>query len=69
MMSTKRIRASQYEHTVNGIVYEIHEVERSEGFARPRWNIRRKGGGWFEAASTLREAKVWAENDATSGEA
>lgn len=64
-IKTRRIRASQYEHTVNGVVYEIHEVERSEGFSQPLWNVRRQGqSNWFDSARMLREAKLWAEADA-----
>jgi hypothetical protein len=64
MTRNRRICQGQYEYTVNGIVYEIDKIE---GFFRTRWNIRRKGGKWFDAASTLREAKIWAENDAVTG--
>jgi hypothetical protein len=69
----RRVRAGQYEFTVSppgraSVVYDIHEVGRSEGEVNSKWLIRRKGREWFEAAHTLREAKEWAVEDAVNND-
>jgi hypothetical protein len=58
----KKVFNGHYQYTIDGSVYEFDRMLRSETGERTHWNIKIKGGQYFDGAQTLEECIQLARN-------